>query len=209
MLDMQGIQGMQSMHGMQDMQEKVAEGKSGYYNNLADRAKYDRDAFCELYDYFFPRVYNFIFARVKNAGQADDIISVTFEKAFLKLSDYDSGRGAFSTWLFRIAVNEMNNLFRTQKKLNETGWEDFFDPADGRNTPEQQILSDEGSSFLLVALDKLKDRERRVVSLKYFTGISNKEIAELENMTANNVGVVLHRALDKLKVILEGSGYSL
>ena len=48
-----------------------------------------------------------------------------------------------------------------------------------------------------------------LVSLKYLTGISNKEIAELEDMTANNVGVVLHRALDKLKAILEGSGYTI
>ena len=70
-------------------------------------------------------------------------------------------------------------------------------------------MSDEGDSQLLLALEKLNDRERRVVSLKYLTGISNKEIAELEDMTANNVGVVLHRALDKLKAILEGSGYTI
>ena len=70
-------------------------------------------------------------------------------------------------------------------------------------------MSDEGDSQLLLALEKLSDRERRVVSLKYLTGISNKEIAELEDMTANNVGVVLHRALDKLKAILEGSGYTI
>lgn len=194
---------------MLDMQERIAWQKSGYYNRLADKAKYDKEAFGELYDYFFPRVYSFIFGRVKNAGQTDDIISTTFTKVFMRLNDYDSGRGAFSTWIFRIAVNEMNNLFRAQKKLNEAGWEEFFDPADGRNTPEQQMLADEGSKSLLLALDKLSGREKRVVSLKYFTGVSNKEIAEMENMTANNVGVVLHRALDKLKVILEGSGYSL
>lgn len=93
--------------------------------------------------------------------------------------------------------------------LDEAAWEEFFEPADGRKTPEQQVLSDEGDSQLLLALEKLSDRERRVVSLKYLTGISNKEIAEMEDMTANNVGVVLHRALDKLKAILEGSGYTI
>ena len=194
---------------MLDMQESVAERRSGYYNELAERARYDKEAFSELYDYFFPRVYNFIFAKVKNTEQADDIISITFEKIFVKLGDYDSGKGAFSTWSFRIALNEMNSLFRKNKRLNEAAWEEFFEPADGRKTPEQQVLSDEGDSQLLLALDKLNDRERRVVSLKYLTGISNKEIAELEDMTANNVGVVLHRALDKLKAILEGSGYTI
>ena len=64
--------------------------------------------------------------------------------------------------------------------------------------PTPQILS-----YLedLKALSALK-----IVNL---TGISNKEIAEMEDMTANNVGVVLHRALDKLKAILEGSGYTI
>ena len=84
-----------------------------------------------------------------------------------------------------------------------------MEPSDGRKTPEQQVLSDEGDSQLLLAMEKLSDRERRVVSLKYLTGISNKEIAELESITANHVGVVLHRALDKLKKLLEGSGYTL
>lgn len=194
---------------MDILKENIAERKAAYYNELAERAKTEKEAFGELYDYFFPRVYNFIFGKVKNADQADDIISHTFEKVFTRLDDYDSTKGAFSTWIFRIALNEMNNLFRKQKRLNEAGWEEFFNPADERNTPEQQILSDEGDKHLLLAMEKLNDRERRIVSLKYFTGISNKEIAEMEDMTASNVGVVLHRTLDKLKKLLEGSGYML
>lgn len=194
---------------MMDLQERIAENKVAYYNDLAERAKYDRDAFGEMYDYFFPRVYNFIFAKVKNSDQADDIISITFEKVFTKLDDYDSTKGAFSTWIFRIALNEMNNVFRKNKKLKESQWEDFFDPADESRTPEQEILSEEGDKQLLLAMEKLNDRERRVVSLKYLTGISNKEIAEMEGMTPNNVGVVLHRALDKLRKLLEGQGYNL
>ena len=76
---------------MLDMQESVAERRSGYYNELAERARYDKEAFSELYDYFFPRVYNFIFAKVKNTEQADDIISITFEKVFVKLGDPKEG----------------------------------------------------------------------------------------------------------------------
>ena len=113
---------------MLDMQESVAERRSGYYNELAERARYDKEAFSELYDYFFPRVYNFIFAKVKNTEQADDIISITFEKIFVKLGDYDSGKGAFSTWIFRIALNEnlivlvvLDNLGNLAQRLTSTG----------------------------------------------------------------------------------------
>ncbi len=194
---------------MENWQEKVAEKKSAYYNALAEKAKYDQDAFSELYDYFFPRVYSYIFAKVKNNDTADDIISTTFEKVFLHLKDYDSEKGAFSTWIFRIAINETTNLYRKQTASKETTWEEFFDPADKRATPEQQVVAEEGDRFLLCALEKLPERERRIVSMKYFMGISNKEIAEAMDMTATNVGVVLHRTLSKLKGILEKAGYEM
>ena len=192
-----------------DLEENMAERRASYYNEVAERAKYDKEAFGELYDYFFPRVYSYIFGKVKNSDQADDIISVTFEKVFVKLDDYDSTKGAFSTWIFRIAINEMNNLFRGQARRNEAAWEDFFNPADSRNTPEQQMVSDEGDQHLLMAMEKLGEREKKIVSLKYFSGISNKEIAEMLDMTPSNVGVVLHRTLDKLKKVLEAEGYSM
>ena len=51
-----------------------------YFNDLALRAISDEEAFVELYEYFFPRVYNFIFARLKNSADADDVVSVTFMK---------------------------------------------------------------------------------------------------------------------------------
>ncbi len=192
-----------------DLEENMAERRASYYNEVAERAKYDKEAFGELYDYFFPRVYSYIFGKVKNSDQADDIISVTFEKVFVKLDDYDSTKGAFSTWIFRIAINEMNNLFRGQVRRNEAAWEDFFNPADSRNTPEQQMVSDEGDQHLLMAMEMLGEREKKIVSLKYFSGISNKEIAEMLDMTPSNVGVVLHRTLDKLKKMLEAEGYSM
>lgn len=194
---------------MENWKEKVAEKKSAYYNALAEKAKYDQESFSELYDYFFPRVYSYIFAKVKNNDTADDIISTTFEKVFLHLKDYDSEKGAFSTWIFRIAINEMTTFYRKQTASKETTWEEFFDPADKRATPEQQVVSKEGDRYLLCALEKLPDRERKIVSMKYFMGISNKEIAEALDMTATNVGVVLHRTLGKLKDILEKAGYEM
>ena len=194
---------------MENWREKVAEKKSSYYNELAGKAKTDQEAFCELYDYFFPRVYSYIFGKVKNNDIADDIISITFEKVFLHLKEYDAGKGAFSTWIFRIAINEMTSFFRKQTASKETSWEEFFDPADKRATPEQKVVSDEGDRYLLCALEKLPPREREIVSMKYFMGISNKEIAEALGMTPGNVGVVLHRSLAKLKVLLEDAGYEM
>ena len=51
-----------------------------YYNLLAKRATTDEEAFEELYEHFFPRVYNFVYARLKNSADADDVTSTTFLK---------------------------------------------------------------------------------------------------------------------------------
>lgn len=188
---------------MDEIQEIVKEKKIPYYNDLAERANYDREAFSELYDHFFPRVYNWLFGKMMDRDAADDVVSVTFEKMMLNLSTYDKRKAAFSTWLFRIASNAMTDYYRKQQRRNEATWEDFFEPADDRNTPEQEYLVNEGNKEILVALDNLSEREKDLVIKKFWGGMSNKEIAEQEGMTASNVGVILHRAMGKLRNILE------
>ena len=158
-----------------------------YYNELAQRATTDEDAFEELYEHFFPRVYNFIFARLKNSADADDVTSITFMKMNENLERYNPAVAAFSTWLFRIASNAIIDHTRRADKSNETEWDEFFDPA----APEY-----------FAALDKLNERERRIVELKYFSDMDTRAIAELMSMTEGNVRTTLSRTLAKLKKIL-------
>ena len=82
------------MNLMDEIQEIVKEKKIPYYNDLAERANYDREAFSELYDHFFPRVYNWLFGKMMDRDAADDVVSVTFEKMMLNLSAYDKRKAA-------------------------------------------------------------------------------------------------------------------
>ena len=174
-----------------------------YYNELARRATTDEEAFEELYEHFFPRVYNFIYARLKNSADADDVTSTTFLKMNENLESYDPNRAAFSTWLFRIATNSIIDHTRHIEKNQETEWEEFFDPAAPEHEePERQMITAETSRGLLAALDKLSERERRIIELRYWGEQDTKTIAELLSMTDSNVRVTLHRALGKLKNIL-------
>ena len=174
-----------------------------YYNRLAVRAATDESAFEELYEYFFPRVYNFIFARLKNSADADDVTSITFMKMNENLESYDPARAAFSTWLFRIALNSIIDHTRRRDKNNETEWDEFFDPAaPDYQQPESQALAAEGNSELLKALNRLNERERRIIELKFWGDLDSRAIAEILSMTEGNVRVTLHRALAKLKNIL-------
>ena len=174
-----------------------------YYNELAVRARVDEDAFNELYRHFFPRVYNFIYARMKNVDLADDVVSITFMKVYENLDNYNPTKAAFSTWIFRIASNAMMDHYRRTQSHGEVEWDETFDPpAPEFREPEAQALIEDGKAELLRAIDKLNERERRIVELKYFSDMGNKEIAEVLGISANNVGVVLHGALKKLRKIL-------
>ena len=179
------------------------ENEIKYYNELAVRARVDEDAFNEMYQHFFPRVYNFIFARMKNVDAADDVVSVTFMKVYENLDRYNPTKAAFSTWIFRIASNSMLDYYRRTQSRGEVEWDETFDPpAPEFQEPETQALIEDGKAEILKAMDKLNERERRIVELKYFSDMGNKEIAQLLGISANNVGVVLHGALKKMRKIL-------
>ena len=174
-----------------------------YYDILARRATTDEEAFEELYEHFFPRVYNFIYARLKNSADADDVTSTTFMKMNENLDNYNPNIAAFSTWLFRIANNAIIDHTRRREKSNETEWEEFLDPAAPEHEePERQMINSEISRELLAALDKLNERERRIIELRYWGEQDTRTIAELLSMTESNVRVTLHRTLGKLKNIL-------
>lgn len=174
-----------------------------YYSKLARRATTDEQAFEELYEYYFPRVYNFIYARLKNATDADDVTSITFMKMNENLERYDSTKAAFSTWLFRIATNALIDNTRRHDKTTETEWEEFFDPAAPEyQEPEAQIITQENNRELLTALGKLNERERRIIELKFWGDLDNRSIAEILSMSESNVRVTLHRALGKMKNFL-------
>ena len=173
-----------------------------YYNLLAVRAVHDPQAFSELYDVYFPRVYNFLFSRCQNVAMADDLTSETFEKMFTKLGQYDPAKGAFSTWLFRIATNTLTDAFRRNHDA-AVDFDDIAPTLKTKETPEQLMLVGEDARDLIAAVNQLKERERHFVVLRYWSGLSNSEIAELEGVTAGNVAIILHRALAKLKLFLE------
>lgn len=173
---------------------------NNYYNDLAIKAVDDIEVFNELYDYYFPRVYNFLFARLKDTTSTDDVISEVFIKVFNNLSKYNGQRGSFSTWLFRIAINQSTDYLRKIQNRKENTWEDFFDPAiPHHEEPEAKLLINERKQELLKAMENLKERDRYILELKYWSDLSNKEIADIMDISPANVGIILFRAIGSLK----------
>ena len=177
-----------------------------YFNRLAVKAITDEDAFTELYQHFFPRMYKHIFSKVFDENIADDIIGKAFMKIYDHLKDYNPEKAAFSTWIFRITENELKTYWRSKKYHDdiEGEWDDEFNPAaPDFEEPEQQAMQKETAEKIRAALQKLSERERKIVEMVYWLNYKPAKIAEILDMTPNYVSVTLKRAKENLRKYLK------
>ena len=80
--------------------------------NLVRQAQRDPDAFAGLYDHYYPRIFGYVLRRTANLEAAQDITSETFFKALRKLWQFRWRNISFSSWLYKIASNEISQYFR-------------------------------------------------------------------------------------------------
>lgn len=173
-----------------------------YYNQLAELAINDDEAFTELYEKYFPQVYGMIFARLKDVTAADDVVSEIFMKVALNLDSHDK-KYAFSTWLFTIARNTLADYYRRQIRRFEESWDAFLDrEAPIIDQPEEKLLASEQTEELLRAVGKLTELQRRIIELKYWSELSNVETAEILGLSASNVGFIHYQAMKRLRAML-------
>jgi RNA polymerase sigma-70 factor (ECF subfamily) len=162
----------------------------------------DRDAFIRLYDEYFPRVYNYARYRCNDAATAEDLTALAFERALGRLEDYDPRRAPFGAWLFAIVRNLVNNHLRQEGRRGLLPLEKCTGQADRTAPLEERIIQAETQNELLAALQCLSERERDLLSLKFAAGFTNRRIGEITGLSEANVGVILYRALHRLRLAL-------
>lgn len=168
---------------------------------LVARARSEPDAFAAIYDHYFARVYNYVRYRVQEAQLADDITALVFERVWLKLDRYQPKHGAFGVWLFGIARNAVSDSFRRHRDW--VSMDEVAHEPSNTEIPEEIAAANEQRETLLRAVARLKDREQELIALKFGAGLSNVEIARLNNMTESSVGISLYRAMQQLKNMME------
>jgi len=149
-----------------------------------------------LYAEQLPRVYNFFRFQVGAGPVAEDLTSITFEKAWRARHRYRRDLGAFATWLFTIARNVAVDHFRQQRHLVA------LDEATGlqsAGTPEDIAERRSDVERLGRLLSRVPERERELLSLKYGAGLTNRLIARLTGLSESNVGTLLHRTITGLR----------
>lgn len=161
--------------------------------------------FDRFYEEYFPKVYNYCYFQIRQKQWAEDLTSAIFEKVLRRFHQFDPGKGSLSTWVFAIARNQITDDLRCSaaRQLVPDG-DAALDqlPAEGRNL-DDEVAGRETHAILKQLLAQLPERDREILVLKFWGGLRSAEIAQHCNMTENNVNVSVHRALRKLKQLIQ------
>ena len=151
------------------------------------------------YESEFPHVYGYIRYRVGSDDIADDLTSQAFLKALARLSTFDPTRAELGVWILGIARNVVRDHLRARRRWGWLPVEWLRERAAPEPTPEQEAIQGERRQRLLVALGGLSGRERDVLGLKFGGGLTNRAIARLTGLGESHVGVIVYRAVGKLR----------
>lgn len=157
----------------------------------------------DLIDQLFSQYYNeallYTISLCRNRTVAEDIVSDAFFKA---LSMADDSIRDFKPWLLTVCRNEFISICRRDRHF--TGEEIPEDLADDREEVIESIIRREEYRSLYRAIELLSETQREAVMLFYFSGLSIRSISEIIGKSETNTKVLLCRAREKLRTIMEG-----
>lgn len=177
---------------------------------LVEQAKTDIWAFGELYDRYYSQILGYVLRRTASIEIARDITSEVFFKALKNLEKFRWRGAPFSSWLYRIATNEIANHFRDNKRekfcLEEASNSiSIFNPSAETELLEAEAELKRHEEFLALheSISRLSVKYQEVITLRYFENKQVKEIGEILGKREGTVKSLLHRGLEKLRKLME------
>ncbi|HYK96776.1 MAG TPA: RNA polymerase sigma factor [Candidatus Acidoferrales bacterium] len=161
----------------------------------------DVSAFGLLYDRHVDAIYRYIYYRVRNDAEAEDLTSDVFMRALKAVPRYEP-RQAFLAWLYRIARNAI--IDRARRGNRQVPFEDAIEhpTPDQVVEPDAQLLATSDSDTLRNALKKLTPLQQEVVVLRYLHGYSTQEIANIVGKREGTVRGIQFRAIGALRQLI-------
>jgi RNA polymerase sigma-70 factor (ECF subfamily) len=166
------------------------------------QARVDLRAFAPLYDHYFPRVYAYVCYRVYDPQDAEDVIADVFVRAIQNLKRFRwRNTNSFAAWLFRIAHNRVVDYGRQRRRAGlplETG-DSQVEWADPAPSPEDALAQQETFQHMRAMISTLSPRRQEVITLRFYAGLRNREIARVLGLDERTVAAHLCRALQDLQ----------
>jgi len=154
-----------------------------------------------IYREYYKNVYNYIGFRINNHFDAEELASSVFEKAIVKWGRYNPVFPV-EAWLIGIAKNTVTDYLRAKRRRHFVGLDSVIDFVSPGKQPDEIAVASEENRALMVAMSRLKDQERQILSMKFATDLGHREIAGVLGLSESNVGVIAHRAIKKLRRLM-------
>lgn len=172
---------------------------SANINDLVEKAKKgNKQAFADLYEFYFDKISQYIYFKVRDSEVAMDLSQQTFLNAWRSIDQYHDIGLSFSAWLYTIAHNLVVDYFRKRKQAIRIY--DILETLSQEPTFVDQTLD---RDQLDRAIAKLNENEQQVILLRFLEGFTIEEIAKILAKSKGAVSTIQYRALAKLKEIAQ------
>jgi RNA polymerase sigma-70 factor (ECF subfamily) len=169
-------------------------------SSKSDKIREYENRLANLYDEYYDRIAHYVYVRIGDKNEAEDIASEVFLKALKSIKSYEEQGVPMQAWLFKIAHNLVVDHFRRKSKYKTVSIDnvEILDDTDPADTAEINITMESVGK----AMEKLTVDQREVLQLRFFGGLSSKEVAGAMKKTDGSVREMQRSALEKLRQIL-------
>lgn len=148
----------------------------------------------EIYQEYHTKVRRYLYGQVNNAYLSEDLCSDVFLKVYEKLDTFDEKKASLSTWIYTITRNTLTDYYRS-RKVHEEIPETLAD----EDSVDEDLCNEETLKELAAVLRRLDERERDIIVLHYYSGLTLKATAERMGISYAYVKILHNKALTFLK----------
>ncbi len=164
-----------------------------------EEAKKNPQGFEPLYKKYYERILRFVYKRMENLDDTREITSGVFVKALSNIGKYTHRGHPFSSWLYRIALNEIAQFYRDANKMRVISIDTFGVSRLADETEKNRDLK----PILAKAMQHLSEEEVLLLELRFFEDKDFAEVGTILDITENNAKVKTYRVIDKLREIFK------
>jgi RNA polymerase sigma-70 factor (ECF subfamily) len=164
----------------------------------------EAEAFGQLYDHYMPMIYRFILLKVAQREEAEDLTHQVFLKAWTNIGSKYSEKGLpLSSWLYRIARNTVIDHYRRTKPTSDLEEGEEREEMISRPDIHRKMDIESDARKAIAAMENLSDIEKDILIMRFIEDLPTKEVAEAVGKSEGAVKLAQHRALGKLRKIME------